>query len=422
MRSLNSANKLMFAKIVELYRALNRPSIENESFVFVGACTPSTIELIEQVAGLPDHFGYFEDKIILGNNVKIDFRIASSDYCGRFHASVSNFIAATPSLNFGIVPESYYVIDLDYFSGDVKSPPVIVSLSELCRFVRAISLLAAEYTQGTDMAFGENRLFFVLAADGKTPAKTLSIIVRIEELLLQYSLVHLRFLEVLVSEKMKNEIHIDERRMIMRLAVADALSVPDESTELFAYLVSHWRDVLSKYRHNFLAFVNQYSFEKVRKEIATAEIDHATKLSAVLGDIAGKLLALPVSLAAVLILRKASTAEEFWIIFAGLWAVSVIFIGILWNQWLQVKRLRGSFEIIFGQYDGSTFPKKLQAPIAQARRAIKHQYRVLSYTFGVFGFLALAPGGAALYVWGTTLPIRLIDVCVLLASTASSSP
>ncbi|NML62282.1 hypothetical protein HHL21_14590 [Massilia sp. RP-1-19] len=412
----------MFAKIVELYRALNRPPIENESFVFEGSCTPATIELIEEVAGLSDHFGYFEDKFIDGNNVKVDFRLASSDYAGRFHASVGEFIAATPSLNFGDVPERYYVIDLDYFSGDGTPPPVLISLLELCRFIRAISSLAAEYAQGTDLTYGENRLFFVLAADGKTPAKTLSIVVRIEERLLKYPLVHVRLLEVLVSEAMKNEIHIDERRMIMRLAIADALSVPDESTELFAYLVSHWRDVLSKYRHNVLAFVNQYSFEKVRKEIATAEIEHATKLSAVLGDIAGKLLALPVSLAAVLILRKASTAEEFWILFAGLWAVTVIFIGILWNQWLQVERLRSSFEIIFGQYDGSTFPKKLQAPIAQARHAIKRQYRVLKYTFGVFGFLALAPGVAALYVWGTTLPIKLSDLCVLLASGATFRP
>lgn len=408
----------MFAKIVELYRALNRPPIENESLVFEGICTPEIIHLIEHVAGFANHFGYFEDKIISDEHVTIDFRIPSTEYGGRFHSSVGDFIAATPSLNFGRIPQSYYIVDLDYFSGDDFSPPVMASLFELCRFVRAISLLGAEHTYGVNTAFAENRLFFVLAADGKAPAKTLSIVVHIEERLLQYSLVHLRFLDLLVSEEMKNEIHIDERRMIMRLAVADALSIPDEPTELFGYLVSHWSEVLSKYRHNLLAFVNQYSFEKVRKEIATAEIDHATKLSGVLGDIAGKLLALPVSLAALLLLRKASTSEEFWIIFAGLWVVTIIFVGILWNQWLQVSRLKGSFEIIFGQYDGSAFPKKLRAPIAKARRAIKHQYRVLGCTFGVFGILALIPGGAALYVWGTTTPVRLIDLCVLLASTA----
>lgn len=404
----------MFAQVVQLYRALGKPPVENASFQVTGVFPQETLALIDEVERQPDYFGHFLEKEIANNQVEIEFKLPESEM-GRFHSNVAEFINSTPSLNFGDVPQQYYICDLDYYSGDISEPPsAIQSLLELCRFVHALSLLAAEYKQGPDI-IGENRLFFVLAADGKSPSKTLAITVRLHESLLAFPLPHLKLLEAMVSEKVKNEMHLEERRTIMRLAIADTLAIPEDKPEMFPYLVSHWREVLSKYRHNVLAFVNQYSFEKVRKEIATAEIDHATKLSAVLGDITGKLLALPISFAAIVVLRKAGSKEEFWIIFFGLVAVSIIFVGILSNQWLQVKRLRGSFDIIFGQYDESTFPKKLRTPIRTAKKNISQQYKVLAVTFLVFGVLALAPAGGAMYVWISRLPMSLIDACILFA-------
>jgi hypothetical protein len=404
----------MFAKVVELYRALGKPPLENASFLVAGDFSQATISLIEEVDRLPSQYGYFEEKEIVGNHVEVEFKLPESE-SGRFHASVDEFIKTTPSLNFGEVPKQFYICEQNYYSGDgAVVPEIIQSLLELCRFVRALTLLAAEYRQGSEIS-GKNRLFFVVAADGKSPAKTLVITVNIEERLLTFPLPHVKLLEVMLSEEMKNEIHTEERRAIMRLAIADTLATVEEKNEMFSFLVGHWREVLSKYHHNVLAFVNQYSFEKVRKEIATAEIDHATKLSAVLGDIAGKLLALPVSFAALVALRRASTTEEFWIIFGGLVAVSIIFVGVLLNQWLQVRRLRSSFDIIFGQYDESNFPKKLRVPIRTARENIGRQYRILATTFIVFAGLAFAPTIGAVYVWVSKLPISLVDACFLFA-------
>jgi NADH:ubiquinone oxidoreductase subunit 3 (subunit A) len=128
-------------------------------------------------------------------------------------------------------------------------------------------------------------------------------------------------------------------------------------------------------------------------------------------------LALPVSFAAVIALRRANTTEEFWMIFVGLILVSIIFVGILLNQWLQVRRLRGSFNIIFGQYEDSAFPKKLHAPIKTARRSISIQYSILRGTFIVFAVIALFPASAAVYVWVSKLPLSLIDACILLVKS-----
>lgn len=403
----------MFSAIVEMYRGLDRPNIVDGVFTFDGNVTPAVIVTIKQVKDFPVHFGHFEVESLQGSHFNGEFCLPSSEV-GRFHASVSDFIANTPSLSFGELPEEFYIQDINFYSGDqAPEPQPISQLKDICRLIKGLSALASGTdTNGTTRS-NENRLLFVLAADGKTPAKTLALPIKIRPEDLGHALSHMKLIELLVSDKVKNEIHVEERRSIMRLAVAEVLAVPDDQSQGFSYLIRQWRVVLEKYRHNVLAFVNQYAFEKVRKEIATAEVDHATKLSGVLGDIAGKLLALPVSFAAVVLLRKAATHEEFWILFVGLFTISIIFGGVLWNQWLQIKRLRGSFDLIFGQYDEDSFPKKLRLPIATAKKNISCQYRVLKTTFIVFSVLAALPALGAIYVASTPIPWSLADACFL---------
>jgi hypothetical protein len=408
----------MFSKIVELYRALHFPPVEGGGFSFEGDVDQSVVFLIEEVDKFASHFGSFSHKKIDKLHIEIEFNLPASE-SGRFHKSFSEFISSTPTLNFGAIPEEFYVCDIDYCSKDVFVPDLMRKLSALCRFIKAISKLAVQNSFQIENTSRDNRLVFVVAADGKSPAKTLLIDVKVAEELLEFCLPHIKFLESLLSEKRKNDVHVEERLSIMRLAIADVLSVVIGEVERFQYLVKRWGEVLSKYHHNFLAFIHQYSFEKVRKEIATTEIEHATKLSAVLGDISGKLLALPVSLAAVVLLRKAANDEEFAIGFIGLACVSVIFLGILTNQWLQVRRLRGSFDVIFSQYDVSKFPLKLSKPIKDARRNANIQYYTLIATFVFFGLLALLPLGGAIYVLNDRMPSRLSDMCLLIANKIS---
>lgn len=404
----------MFTKVVQLYRALGRPSVIHNSFSYEGGLTAEQIEIIKEVCEIPGHFGYFQTNRLIGSNYDIEYSLPASEH-GAFFSSVKDFINLTPSLNFGVVPSQFYIVDLDYYSCDSSQPMIIDQIHSLCRFIRALSELAAEGGVAQLDFANDNRLLFVLAADGKSPAKTLTVPIRVNVDLLGSNLAHSRILELIVSNATKNGIHMEERRAIMRMAIAEILSPVDDSDTMFKVLVVQWRKVLSKYHHNLLAFINQYSFEKVRKEIATAQVEHATKLSAVLGDIGAKLLALPVSFAAIVLLRKASTVEEFWVIFAGMITVSIIFVGLLLNQWFQVERIRNSFDLVFGQYDDNAFPKKLRTPIANAKANIARQYAVLLVTFIVFGLLAAVPAVAAIVVWSITIPLSLIDVCQLLA-------
>lgn len=180
--------------------------------------------------------------------------------------------------------------------------------------------------------------------------------------------------------------------MILQSAIAEVLASAG-SVQAFEFLVLHWSQVLSIYRHNLRAFLCEYSFDKVRKEIASTEIEYATKLSGVLGDVAGKLLGLPIAAGGGVLLVKASSVSEFVIVAAGLITVSVIFLLVIWNQWLQFKRLGETSSFIFQQYESklTTYPMKLREPIIQGRGMLLKQARFLKKTLFAVGVIATVP-------------------------------
>lgn len=381
----------MFSQVVQLYRFLKFPSIEAQQFTYSGSVDPEVVALLNAMDALPSHFGVFREKEIQRTEIDIEFALPTTEY-GRFYVDIDEFVRKVNSLERGIIPEQYYIQDLDFYSQDIQICEPIARLQDYCEFIRLLTQLASDAST-RDESGDKNRLVFILSADGKSPAKTITFRTQIEQSLLEFQLAHPAFLRALLAESHKDKVHIEERCMVLRNSIAEILSEADSTVNQFAFLAKSWNDVLVKYRHNFQAFLSQYSFEKVRKDIATAEIDHATKLSGVLSDIAGKLLALPVSFAGIILLRKASDIIEFTLGAVGLISVSIIFVMVIVNQWLQVNRLRASFTFIFSQYDSTLkqFPKKFQVPIENAKEAINKQSKFLQKTFLLFGVFALLP-------------------------------
>jgi hypothetical protein len=412
----------MFIQVVQLYRLLGCPIIEQSQFAFQGTVDAETLAHLKSMHGISPNCGSFELEEITGNAIKIEFSLPSNDQ-GQFYSSVDDFIRKTPTLEKGVVPEQFYIQNLDFYSKDMNVPEQIKKLFKFCEFIRLLSLLASDAPTGEDTATS-NRLLFILSADGKSPAKTIPLQTKFDPDLLKCELPFLRFMYVLTSDGRRNQMHIEERSMILRNAIAEILQLvnSEENGNPFLYLVKNWAEVYTKYRHNFQAFLSQYSFEKVRKDIANAEIEYATKLSGVLADIAGKLLALPVSLAGLVLLRKADDNFEFFVGAISIISISVIFIAVLYNQRLQVKRLKESFEFVFGQYDDklNEFPPKFRSTIIKAKQAIQHQGQVLYMTFFVFWILAASPIFIVIFMLicryfvndcGTLIHDMLFDVC-----------
>lgn len=349
----------MFSHVVALYRALGAPTIEDGVVSYEGAPTAEIISALRMCDELPAAYGKFEHLSDEADFLEIEFRLPSNE-SGHFYSSLTEFVARNGSLGKGQFPSNVYITELRWADSDDIEPPEIKSLRCVCRLIELLALLAIGVDK--DSSPDGYNLFFALPPDGAKPPRTFLLPTQVDVKVLDYELNHLSLLEEILNRKNENKAHLSERKLMIRMAVASVIEKFESEPNLLLVIVREWREVLATYRANLQTYVYSFSFERVRREVAQAEIDYGTKLSGVLGDIAGKMLALPISLAGLVALEKTTSKFEGFILVLGLAVVSVVLLAILHNQMLQTERLLHSFNVIFDDFKDKikTYPPKLQ--------------------------------------------------------------
>jgi hypothetical protein len=380
----------MFAHVVALYRALGTPAIEEGVISYEGPQTPEIVEALRMCNNLPAAYGKFEHRSVEADVLELEFRVPSNE-SGRFYTSLSEFVARNGSLGKGQFPSNVYIIELSWADCDDIEPPTIKSLRKVCRLIEMLSLLAIGVDK--DSSPDGYNLFFALPPDGAKPPRTFLLPTQVDVKVLDYELQHLSLLEEILNPKNENKAHLSERKLMIRMAVASVIEKFENEPNLFLVIVREWREVLATYRANLQTYVYSFSFERVRREVAQAEIDYGTKLSGVLGDIAGKMLALPISLAGLVVLNNTNSPFEGFILVLGLTVVSVVLFAILHNQTLQTERLLHSFNVVFDDFKAKikTYPTKLQDLLKITIGQVERQGRTLTNTFRLLKALSLLP-------------------------------
>lgn len=379
----------MFSHVVTLYRAIGTPPIEGGVISYEGVSTPEIVAALRLCDDLPAAFGRFQHLSEDDDAVDIDFRLPSNE-SGRFYSSVSE-LARAGSLGKGQFPKNIYVVDLGWADFDDNDPDAIKALKQVCRLIELLALLAIGVDK--DTSADSYNLFFALPPDGAKPPRTFLLPTQVDDKVLGHELRHLSLLEEILNSKNENKAHLSERKLMIRMAVASVIEKFENEPNLLLVVVREWREVLANYRANLQTYVYSFSFEKVRRELAQAEIDYGTKLSGVLGDIAGKMLALPISLAGLVVLNNTSSPFEGFILVLGLAVVSMVLFAILHNQTLQTDRLLHSFNVVFDDFKDKikTYPPKLQGLLRITIGQVERQGRTLNNTFRLLKVLSLLP-------------------------------
>lgn len=385
----------MFSDMVALYRAIGSPAIKDNVACYEGVLTAKIDAALKACAAIQPQFGKIQLCEEIGDGeVEVELRLPANEY-GCFYASMED-MARRGTLGKGIFPQNVYVIDLDWADFDPVEPTPVTDLKRVCRLVQLMAALAV----GVDRDSNPNayNLFFALPPDSAKPPKTFLLSTLIDEKFIGYKIHHLSLLEEILNSKNENKAHLSERKLMIRMAVASVIEKFENEPQHFLVLVREWHEVLAIYRANLQTYVYGFSFEKARRELAQAEIDYATKLSAVLGDIAGKMLALPVSFAGWLVLAKSNSFFEDFVLVSGLVVVSLVMFSILHNQTLQATRLLHSFSVVFDEFKGKmkTYPIKLQGLLQVTIEQVETQGRTLWRTFTLLKILAVLPGAVAI--------------------------
>lgn len=387
----------MFSQIVCLYRNAGRPELIDGSFSYEGGYDKVLARIIETCKGLPQHYGRFLDvKCSEQDGCSFTFKLPSSEH-GKFFADVPALVNGSTSMNKGVFPSNVYVVDIDWSDSDTEERDCIVSLRRVCRLVHLLAELAIGVDRETNRGFFN--LFFALPQDGVKPPRSFLISTKITSDMIGVKLNHLELLEQILHPKNANKSHLLERMMMFRLSIADVLDSVGAPGEPLLIIVKEWGAILSQYRINLQSYVHGFSFEKVRQEVARAELEYAKSLSAILGDIAGKLLALPVSLAGLVFLNKSDDLLETWVLSLGLLVASYILLSTINNQKLQVKRLKHSFDMVFEGFESRkhTYPKKIQTLLVETVTQLNGQVQSLRNTFHLLRQISWIP------VWGVAI-------------------
>lgn len=401
----------MFLTVVQLYRLLGRPSIEDDKILYHGICTPEIKACVAECKILHERYGSLVECEEEAGKIEVEFHLPASNI-GRFHKDFKSFIAATPTLGKGIIPENFYIVKDDWSTTDSCSNSNYESVLSCCELIKGLCGLVT--VVDSQSSSSHHNIFFALPADGNRKPKTFVLETKVDESILGLSLRHVRLVSLLVVATNENKIHPEERKLIFSTAIADVIEQAGDNTHVFSFLLKHWDEVLQKYWLNLQSYIHGFSFDKVRAELAKAELEYGSKLSAVLSDMAGKLLALPVSLAGVVLLNKATDTIEIASISAGILMVALIFWGVLWNQWLNIRRLNGSLDVTFEVFDKKleSYPVNLQKLLRKTRGEINAQRGFLIFTLWFFFLLAFLPTLGALVILYLKWPSE-IDVVVL---------
>ncbi|WAB99734.1 hypothetical protein OSW16_08870 [Pseudomonas putida] len=386
----------MFAFVVGLYRAVGAPEIRDGLFSYKGQATAEIEAALAACAVLPPAYGTLEVVDDEPGELDFDFHLPGNEN-GRFYIDVREFVQRNGSLGKGRFPRNVYIQTLEWADCDDWLPPVISQLQRLCRLIELLAQLAVGVDRDSDPD-GFN-LFFALPPDGEKPPRTFLLATRVDASLADYPLPHLSLLEEILHSKNESKAHLSERKLMIRMAVASVIEKHEGDTGLLA-VVREWREVLATYRANLQTYVYRFSFDRARREVAQAELDYGSKLSGVLGDIAGKMLALPISFAALIPLHTAKSRLEALVILLGLCVVTTVLLLVLHNQRLQTERLLHSFNVIFDEFKAKlrTYPPKLQTLLQVTIDQVDQQGRTLRRTFRVLQWLAWLPAVLAFAV------------------------
>ncbi|QNI03595.1 hypothetical protein HXW73_12045 [Halomonas sp. SH5A2] len=387
----------MFDAVVSLYRKLDRPIIEDDVFEYSGEISETISALIKEVQELPEAFGRIEINNRRGSFVDLEYFLPSGGeaaFCNSFSELINRF----PSISKGVVPENFYIVEEDWTPFDRVELIKYDRLKNICSLINYLSFLAVSVDSTSSPYY--NNLFFAASSGEDGKPKTFVVKTKLFVEMLDFDIKHVNVLKTLVDKKHEGKLHIEERRMIFKSSLADVLSLESVGSDTFLSLIESWDNMIHSYWKNLQSYVYGFSFDKIRTEIAGAEIEYCTRLSSSLSEIAGKLLALPVSLAALPFLSKSQEKFDFLIISIGLTIVTVVILCMVLNQWFVASRLKSSFDLVFEQFSFklSGYPKSIRGLLDKTLKVVYRQGILLNVIFFIFLVLSFVPVVGALYL------------------------
>lgn len=400
----------MLNRVIRLYRLAKRPAFESGVFGATLCYSNEAVQLIREIRSGDARSGSFREIMVDGREVlgaepipetgkEISFRYLAPTNSGeRFYQTIED-LAISPAVSKGRLPTEFYVVDIDYASGEKIDSPKFKVLLSLCEAIKCLSKMATYHDEKSSDTFLKLVFLGVKRASGSsvTVLKT-----KIAREMLSLPALETNLLNGLCSEKATTNPHYMSQIGIFSASLQEFLGMVSQD-QAFLYLLENWQAFWRLYQINLTTFMSGFSFHKAKKEIAEAELKVADQFSKVINDITGKLLSIPVSIAAIVVLFKSDSCLEGIILVASLLAAGFFISETVFNQQKQLSRVKDAKNIIFKGFEGKqqNYPEDLKTHLNAIIVDFESSQTYLARLLCGFRIFAWLPAivGCMLFVW-----------------------
>lgn len=299
----------------------------------------------------------------------------------RFFRSVAE-LAGYRTLGRGRLPDRFYLVEENYQHGEDESPPAAVcNLVDLTRFVTALADLADHKydTEGT----GAWTLVF-RTKDGLGLLET-----RFGKELLGVKVPSVAREVVEGLRSGSDGIHQKEKRWMFRATMCEFLK-DGVSFREFVECGEQWAEA---YENDLQTYLSGFSFEEVRRKIAEEHARFAEQVSTILGSITVKVLSLPLSVAAAMILKTQAAGLSWWFPVLLLTAVGWVIARLVEHYQRVVPRVEKNIDMVFSKMkirDLVVRPKELENNVKEVVESLQNEIGKLRRTLRIYWLAAWA--------------------------------
>lgn len=400
----------MFEVFVELYRAIGSPPFVDGKRLSVRC------EVTAELQTAIDKYKNSSDKLVEvdfdfdGEFVDVTFKVPSSEKGALFHDE-NDFLRKTLTLAKGEFRENFYIVSSQYYCGDQEVPEEIARIKRVTEFILYLRKFAA-LSIDEEQSMKGDRIFFLKPSDGKSPQKAAALKINITASAFLYDLGRYKILNDLVKSFKDQKPQIEERILIMNSAISHILDECENDDEDFEFLIKNWERVKKKYLHDLQAYLSAFSFDAVKKKISDGLIESTTKINNAIGEVATKLLAVPASLGALILVSNSTSTASFVVGVIGVLIASLIILRTIWHYKNQVDNLAASFAFNMKEATKSkkSFSRSIQEEVKRIDDFQRKQKESIGFSFLFYNVVASLPIlGCIYYVVQALWPVILGD-------------
>lgn len=403
--------------LVRLYRKLAANAAISNGVLT--ATAPIDLELVRLISEVQanSNLGRFRDIEIDGddyldesldidivglNSIRIEFGLSTGGP-ERFYSNFDEFVSNNSSLNRGVIPQEFYLIAEDCYSGD-EEDVYLKAVSNFSQFVICLSELAHYHdSKSSDNVF---KLVFVHPEDGGGK-RAVEIKVNADcEVVMLTRDIDISLLQSLCKFDQKTDMHYYEKLNVFAVSLIDEISSESDNDKKLLYLVKNWSCFLEAFDKNISTYMSGFAFHKAKRDVAEAEINLSEKLSKIISDITTRVLSIPLSFAALIALLKSESLWQALFIVVGVLMASIIISQLVDNQQRQLRIVSGSINMVMNAFVGkqNEYPDDLKKYLVDMEKELDKYKAKVEKVLWFFRVLSWLPAMTAtlIFVWTYT--------------------